>query len=278
MTYISPGYTIIYISPGYTIITQPIPPNNPAWQNLSLTTFGSGDDSTSTSFAPISNLTFGKWQFYPVTSPANGTYVLRSQLHIGGFLHSVKDFGDESPCTALGWDCSTSARLGTFIDLNSVWKFTDSLDGTHSFYISNAANGSTYHLDLWPNTSWLRLTNNITGDHPTQEFLVTPVGAIDDVAWQSVGLRVGGGCWKLLTNEWSAFRLIVRSLSSLGPTIQCQTSHFRRRVHLRLPPQTKPYPAHLPPHRLPARPPASVPSPVPLQPIATVSPQAPPQE
>jgi len=187
--------------PGYTIITQPIPPNNPNWDNTSLTTFEPGNDFTSTFFAPISNLTLDKWQFYPVTSPANGTYVLRPQLHIGGFLRSVSVTGiskDLSDCMALGWDCSTSAGLATTIDLNSVWTFTNPLDGTDSFYMTNAANGSTYHLDLWPNGSWLRLTNNITGSHPTQEFLVTPVGTIDDVAWQSVSLRMCGKWLEML--------------------------------------------------------------------------------
>jgi len=178
-------------------MTNPIPPYQ-IWVNTSLTTFEPGNDFTSTFFAPISNLTLDKWQFYPVTSPANGTYVLRPHLHIGGFLRSVAVTGTSTSCMALGWDCSTSAGLAPTIDLNSAWTFTNPLDGTDSFYMSNAANGSTYHLDLWPNGSWLRLTNNITGSHPTQQFLVTPVGAIDDVAWQSVSVWMCGKCWSML--------------------------------------------------------------------------------
>jgi len=56
--------------------------------------------------------------------------------------------------------------------------------------MTNAANGSTYHLDIWPNGSWLRMSDNITSQHWSQQFQVVPVGTIDDAAWNSVDAGV----------------------------------------------------------------------------------------
>lgn len=163
------------------------------WTNISLTTPNEADggaNTTSTYLSPNTNNTdHFSWQLYPVANPPNGTYLLRPKTAIGGFMHAWSPVPNVTACIARDWDCSIGIDLVPTVGFDAVWTFTTVLDGTNSFYITNAANGSTYHLDLWPNGSWLRMTNNISGapdTHLTQQYQVIPIGAIDNSTWQSV--------------------------------------------------------------------------------------------
>jgi len=142
-----------YYIPTYT------PQGIPAPYNNSLTAYirnnESPDPYTTVFFSPDNGANGNnfKWQLLSVRNPPNGSYILRSQAIIGGFLSSFDDRGPDTTSakcsTQLGVNCSAGVRLCPYINLNSVWNVTATGDGTDTFYMSNAQNGSGYHFDTW---------------------------------------------------------------------------------------------------------------------------------
>jgi len=122
--------------------------------NTSMRAFGGSDYNISSAyFSPDdgTNSTNYHWQLFPVQLPANGSYVLRPRNVPGGFLNAVHDFSSIAPkcVTPAGLDCTSTATILPSVDLNAVWTFTETFDGTGSFYMTNSQNGTGYRLDLW---------------------------------------------------------------------------------------------------------------------------------
>lgn len=96
-----------------------------------------GGTSTTVYFAPYDGSNYFKWQLFPSTNISDGpvlSYAMRPWSVPGGYFNAVVDGG--------------SAALRPMIGLGALWNFTDTNDGDGSFYLSNAANGSDWRLDL----------------------------------------------------------------------------------------------------------------------------------
>jgi len=122
--------------------------------NTSMRAFGGTDyNISSTYLSPDdgSNSTNFHWQLFPVTPQANGSYVLRPRNVPGGFLNAVHDYNSIAPkcVTIAGVDCTTTTAIRPSVDLNAVWTFTETFDGTGSVYMTNSQNGTGYRIDLW---------------------------------------------------------------------------------------------------------------------------------
>jgi hypothetical protein len=91
------------------------------------------------------------FQLYPITNPPNGSYLIRQQQIPTGFLRGTHNYGDVTNCTDAvpPIDCTNGARLNPSIDFGSVWTFEGVGDGSGSFYMYNAQNGSSWRIDLW---------------------------------------------------------------------------------------------------------------------------------
>lgn len=132
-------------------------------QNASLTAYVAqnevGDPDTTVFLAPDdgTNLNYFRWQLFPSTSdPSPPSYVMRPWSAPGGYLNAFRDYSDPAKnCSQQAGviiNCNTTAHLLPIIDLGALWNITptaDVADGTATFYMSNAQNGSSWRLDLW---------------------------------------------------------------------------------------------------------------------------------
>jgi hypothetical protein len=75
------------------------------------------------------------------------------------------------------------------IDLSALWTFSEEVNGTNTYSITNQRNGSAYYLDSWPDDEWLIMTDNTTTlgrVSASQRFEIKPVGPVEDMGWLMV--------------------------------------------------------------------------------------------
>ncbi|OCL13472.1 hypothetical protein AOQ84DRAFT_108680 [Glonium stellatum] len=117
-----------------------------------------------------------QWQIYPFNS---STYILRT-----------KESGhDGYLCVAVYYNGTTpgytvpQVRNYTLTDDSMFWQITPWGDGT--FYFTNAANGTAWHLDVLSNTL-MSMSSNITAPQDGQRYSFTQLGAINDKAFSTI--------------------------------------------------------------------------------------------
>lgn len=132
------------------------------------------------------NLTKAQWQLYPVSQPANGSYLLRPRVDPDGWLGTWTQTFNDPTCAAEGVDCTRLANLWPNFAGNGVWTFTSD-ETTGSYFLTDAQDGGSSYLDLYPNQAYLRMNNNQTA-HPsdTQRWQIIPTAKINDPVFQSV--------------------------------------------------------------------------------------------
>jgi len=113
--------------------------------------------------------------------------MLRPRVDPNGWLATwVARVNDPSCTAANNTDCTIRAALWPNLAGNGVWTFQNAEDGTNSFFLSDAQEGSSYHLDLWPDGQHLRMSNDIDPAPVTQRFQVIPSAQINDPVFQMV--------------------------------------------------------------------------------------------
>ncbi|RDW71556.1 hypothetical protein BP6252_08119 [Coleophoma cylindrospora] len=120
-----------------------------------------------------------QWQIFPYNS---SYYVLRSKASDSfGYLNTAAAALE----TTLG---NTVPRMlnSTYSDDSCLWKISPWGDGT--FYFTNAANGSAWHLLVKPGSA-MAMSSNITAPQTGQSFTFNATGTIDDSSYSSVILR-----------------------------------------------------------------------------------------
>lgn len=133
------------------------------------------------------NLTKSQWQLYPVSQPANGSYLLRLRVDPNGWLATWTSETNNPECVAADVDCTRLVNLWPNLAGNGVWTFIADLS-TGSYFLTDAEDGSSWHLDLFPNDPYLRMNNNDTGNAPkTQRWQIIETAHINDPIFQSVG-------------------------------------------------------------------------------------------
>jgi hypothetical protein len=121
-----------------------------------------------------------QWQIYPF----NSSYVLRTQgSGPEGYMNVAAGVQDSS--STLGAtvpDMRNSSLSGP----SMFWQITPWGDGT--FFFTNSANGSAWHLTLLPPVpnSLMAMTSNITAPQSGQRFTFKKLGAINDERYSSV--------------------------------------------------------------------------------------------
>lgn len=122
-----------------------------------------------------------RWQIYPINST---TYVIRckeggANAFVGTYF--VADEEDEG---------HTRARMvrGDIADNTVFWQFSNWGDDT--WWLTNAQNGSDWHLNLKDN-GLLTMSNNISAPQNGQRWSFGSIAKIDDKAYSSVAVRAG---------------------------------------------------------------------------------------
>ena len=126
-----------------------------------------------------------RWQIYPINST---TYVIRSKE--GGanaFVGTHYVPAEES-------EGRTRPRMvrGDIADDSVFWQF--SAWGDDTWWLTNARNGSEWHLNLKQN-GLLTMSNNISAPQNGQRWSFGSIAKIDDKAYSSVAVRsrsIGG--------------------------------------------------------------------------------------
>ena len=77
-------------------------------------------------------------------------------------------------------------RNSTLSDDSMFWNISPWGDGT--FFFTNAANGTAWHLDVKPN-SIMVMSSNITAPQDRQRFTFNQLRIIDDESFSSVVVR-----------------------------------------------------------------------------------------
>ena len=112
-----------------------------------------------------------QWQMFRFNT---SYYVLRSKASGSqGYLNVA---GDNVPYMA----------NSSISDASMFWKIHPWTDGT--FYFTNAANGSAWHMEVEP-TSLMALSSNITAPQDGQRFSFSQLGTVNDVAFSTVIVR-----------------------------------------------------------------------------------------
>ncbi|KAG0646395.1 hypothetical protein D0Z07_7648 [Hyphodiscus hymeniophilus] len=116
------------------------------------------------------------WQFFPYNSTY---YVLRTKASGQfGYMSAAAGANETTP----GDTVPTMLNV-TLADDSMFWTISPWGDGT--FYFTNAANGTAWHLNVKPN-GLLSMNSNITAPQTGQRFSYTQAGSIDNAAFSSV--------------------------------------------------------------------------------------------
>lgn len=116
------------------------------------------------------------WQIFTFNS---SYYVLRTQgSGPGGYMNTGLNPNESTPGKTVPQMANYSIS-----DNSMFWQIIPWGDGT--FYFTNAANGTTWHLAIKPN-SLMVMTSNITSPQDAQRFSFTQMGTIDDARFSSV--------------------------------------------------------------------------------------------
>jgi hypothetical protein len=119
-----------------------------------------------------------KWQFFPINST---TYVIRTgESGSNGFLHAPFD----PTVTNVGRTTAAMVR-GNVSDSSVYWNVTPWGNGT--FYLTNVANGTAWHLSKNDN-SGVWMTSNITAPQPRQQWVFKAVSSINNPAFSTVNV------------------------------------------------------------------------------------------
>ena len=117
-----------------------------------------------------------QWQIYTFNS---STYVLRT-----------KDSGHDGYLgVAVTYNGTTAGNTvpemhnHTLSDNSMFWQITPWGDGT--FFFTNSANGTAWHLDVLP-SALMAMSSNITAPQDSQRYSFTTLGAINDEAFSTV--------------------------------------------------------------------------------------------
>jgi hypothetical protein len=120
-----------------------------------------------------------QWQLYPYNS---SFYVLRTQAS-----------GPDSAMTVFASDTETtpggtvpSMCNSTLSDGSTYWQISPWGDGT--FFLTNAANGTAWHL-LVKSNSLMAMSSNITLPQDGQSFSFNALGTIDDDRFSSINVH-----------------------------------------------------------------------------------------
>ncbi len=125
-----------------------------------------------------------QWQIFPY----NATYyVLRTKASGAQGYMAVAVNANE---TTLG-ETVPVMRNSTLSDNSMFWQIGPWGDGT--FFFTNGANGSAWHL-LVKSNDLMAMSSNITKPQDEQSFLFNPLGKVNDAAFSSVIV------WKILKN------------------------------------------------------------------------------
>ncbi len=119
-----------------------------------------------------------RWQLFPFNS---STYVLRSQdSGHNGYLAATYSVNETTP-----GQTRPEMRNYTLADNSMFWRITPWGDGT--FYLTNLANGTAWHLEVNPDTL-MAMSSNFTTPQDGGSFSFTQLGAINDQAFSTINV------------------------------------------------------------------------------------------
>jgi hypothetical protein len=124
-----------------------------------------------------------KWQIFPLTINNTIVYAMRSQES------SAKSFMATSLSDTEVEEGSTRPDMvrGDVSDRSVYWSF-QKWGSEDSFYLTNAANGTTYHLNVNASTTLMNMSPNMSATI-TQQWSFEPIGKINDKVWSTVNVR-----------------------------------------------------------------------------------------
>lgn len=150
--------------------------------------------------SPFSNThTYQSWQIINSSSLV-GAVVLRARstgpyLYLNSMLNKTCDSNQENctPCSESTCDPWLVPGMSNDLDAGAQWfiepwsSSDEDGDGRpdDGYYMYNAANGSSYHLEIQDNGSWIYLNDNVT-QNDNQSWDFPTVGSIDDETFSTV--------------------------------------------------------------------------------------------
>jgi hypothetical protein len=122
-----------------------------------------------------------RWQIFPVTVDGATVYTLRSKdSGPNGFMGTGYSEDEDTEGKT-----RPSMFRGDIADNNVYWTFDSWGDGT--WYLSSAANGTTYHLNKKAN-GIMAMSPNVTAPQNGQRWSFTTIDKIDDEKYSSVNV------------------------------------------------------------------------------------------
>lgn len=161
---------------------------------LSLATQNRTNNGTGSVFFQLTNSTAQnqKWQIW---SAVNDTYVLRSGNSgpHGYLVPTVSNADANSNGTSSvnelnnGNTVPFARNYANITDDGFYWTIGPWGDG--SYHLTNAVNGSAWHLDKETGNGAMFMSSNITGNQPGQRFIFNSVGKISNKAFETLHVR-----------------------------------------------------------------------------------------
>lgn len=131
----------------------------------------------------ITNTTLAgqRWQLYPYNS---STYLLRTKESGHDAYLSAAYSANE---TTIPGSTRPKMQDYTLSDTSIFWQISPWGDGT--FYFTNLANGTAWHMQVNPN-SLMAMSSNITAPQDGQSFSFTSLGSINDQTFSTVDVSL----------------------------------------------------------------------------------------
>ena len=128
-------------------------------------------------------------ELWQIIHPADDStfYVLRSRDNGSGSFMTVTV---NSTCTVNG--CNSVPRMAPTVDDSARWSFSPWNDGT--FFMYNKANGSSWHVDVQDNGSWLWMNSNDSIAQTGQHWSFSSIAPINDTTYSTVSVPDGLMC------------------------------------------------------------------------------------
>lgn len=165
------------------------------------------------------SLTEHQWQIFPFNS---SVYVMRTRGSGPlAFMSAQAALNETTPGHTI-----PSLRHYTITDDSRYWQISPWGDGT--FYLTNLANGTAWHLTNKP-TSLMAMSSNITAPQDGQRFTFNALGAINDGKYSTVAVCVASFTFEPSSDSWFA-RLSPRQLPALILALR-QLHHQRPYLH-----------------------------------------------
>jgi hypothetical protein len=131
-------------------------------------------------FFEITNITSPRQQ-WQIWNAKDGTYVLRSQESGPNFYVTTQ--ADKQDTEDNSGSSTPGTTLYTHADQSMYWTIGPWGDG--SFFLTNRANGTNWHLEKKPN-ALMAMSSNTTAPQPGQSFLFKALTKIDDQSYSTV--------------------------------------------------------------------------------------------